>query len=566
MSQSDTNNAAGDSQDNPVGGAYKRWWERGASAPRVNDAPHASTDSNPEFDPDMPAESGGRARQSSAAAAPVQPDKRWWERPNTGSAPKPGARHSHPVEDDEPEIGLEPAPARGGYAAAVPAHPTPEAEMPASQSMPPIGAANQASRKRWWEQKDEAPAQDDAYAGPHETEEPPRTQSRPAPAYDAGDFAARQAPFGRGNRPTPEGPDNAPSRSRAIPAEAATEEDIIVPPPPRSGAFGRSSPAPSRAKPVSPTPAVKEFEGDVEDEDAPLSAAPRFDRSPQRNAPAPASFDNDDDETLDEDEAEIAAPTKARSGGLLGSLFGKRGAKAATPKRKPADIKNADDEEDDADEVGADAGRQPQAARGFARSVGLNMRADDEDAAPPGIPTPRGYSRHDSKRGPNVPRPNNVFSQNEGKAPKPKKQEHKVITMPAGPAKMAYDIDDSNRQQKQAIAARKRRQASRALKSWVGRYIGVGILAATCGALWFTGIVEINPTAATPVKINWPEQIRPTVERVTAAAGPFVSTAKEKLGEKSQPVIKQVGEMFSNPTPTPSAAKQFDFATGGGKP
>ncbi len=557
MSQSDTHNAAGGTQNSSTEGAHKRWWERDTRAARTN-----GPEREDNTDSEAQAESANPPRHNRTATGSPQIEKRWWERQSGGPPPATPAQAHHIDGDDHDDQGVnsKPTAARETRPTAASAN---ETDLPQAQAMPSMGAANHASRKRWWEQKGDAPASGDAMTDTHAAAQTTRTQSRPAPearqpasAYDASDFAARQAPFGRSNGPAQ--PDNAPSRSRVKQSEMAAADEDAAPPPPRNGAFAKSTSNPFRGKPGAAAQGIQDPYADDAEDDAPPHAASRMNRTQARPAPAPMSFDSDEDETFDEDEtAEETAPAKANGGGLFASLFGRRAPKQSKPQ---SEVATHDEEDDMGDE---DAEELPSAPRGFAKPAGRNaQREGGDNAAPPGIPKPRGYFRHDSKRGPNVPRPNNVFSRNEAKMPKPKKQEHKIITMPIGPAKMAFDIDDANRQQKQAIAARKRRRSTRAVKALIGRYIGTFMLALTCGALWYTGIVEINPTAASPVKINWPEPIRPAVERITTFSSPYVASAKDWVGTKSEPVIKSVGEMFSNPTPTPSAAKKFDFAPG----
>jgi hypothetical protein len=492
MSNFDTNHAAENASNTPAPGANKRWWDR-------KDVPQRPfQQAAPEPHDQNETADVDNARDNVSAL----PAKRWWNQQGSGTPP---SRMPTPEPESEP------------------VQHTPEPQM---------SQAGVASKKRWWEQKSDGPAS------------PPAAGQVDADHSEAEDMP--QAP---------------PQRTRTT---AFSREDApAMPPPPRQSAFGRNDgPAqPTRksakSQPIAPahTPKAAPLAADEEDDGEDFEMPPA--RNSARRNQAPISFDEDEDANDFDGTPERG---ERKSGGFLGGLFARK-AKPAPGRTAQVHDEDGEDEDEDGAAYEDERAPEPRPAPARPRMFGAKRSAqpiavEDDDANPPGMPLPRGYSRHDSKRGPNVPRPNNVFAQTNAIA-KPKKQVHKTITMPEGPAKMAFDLDDSSKQQRKDIAARKRRQSSRKVRGFMSRFAGIGIVATTCVALLFTGIVEIDLNGSFPLKLNLPEQIRPTVDKVSADAAPVVDAAKDKLGQQAQPVIAKVQEFFTVPTPTPSPKTNF---------
>jgi hypothetical protein len=433
---------------------------------------------------------------------------------------------------------------------------------PASQPVPPAapGMAATASRRRWWENKDPdqpvAPAQSDPepdlpYSPEPQIMKPAKTRGQSPlappsevevdqpvapPAVERGAFrrqaAARPAPPPLSSEPAEDGVSNLPpSRPQVKRGSYNTVEDYAPQPAGRSQNF-----RPSHAE-------------DAEDADMNTGAFKRA--APPRRAPAvPSSPELDGEIPV----APEPAPRKGRG------LFGRR---AAEPEM-------IDDDAAQSEMMIVQPPPAKKASRGLfgGRGRGGQPKVEEEDIEDIPVPTVvaagAGLGQAtESKRGPRVGAPANVFSKaNSAAATRAAKEEHKPIKMPPGPSRLPFDTQDAARKDRQQVEARKRRAAMRSAQQRVRKLVAPVLIIGAFGALLFTGILEIMPANGGMVKINVPESMQPAVSRVQAAVSPVITSVQSVVSDQAQPVMSKVGEALTVPTATPKAANQFDFANG----
>lgn len=490
--------------------------------------------------------------------------KRWWENDDEDGdgaepvPPPPAASGGRQLRNNGGDTrGQAPAAAGGDAAAVNQAVPPPPAAAP--------GMAATVSRRRWWENKGQdqpvAPAQPDPE--PDLPYSPEAQIMKPAKARGQSPLVPPHEPDAA-EQPAPSGSERGAFRRSAAarPAQAppSPEPDIdeaanLPPSRPqvKRGSYNTvedDAPQPSsRAQGFRPSQAPS-HEDEVENAGQNTGAFKRAAAAPQRRAPAVPSTPD-----LDAEIPVAAAPRKGRG------LFGRR---AAEPEPDAEDLGDAQPE---AVIEAPPPAKKPSRGLFGGRGRAAQPKVDEEDLddipVPPTAATGASLGQAtESKRGPRVGAPANVFSKASTTATARSKEDHKPIKMPAGPSRLPFDAEDATKKDRQQVEARKRRAAMRSARQRVRGVIMPVVLIGAVGALWFTGILEIMPASGGMAKINVPEPLQPTVSRVQAAVGPVLTRVQSLLSEQASPVMSKVSEALTVPTATPKAANQFDFSNG----
>ncbi len=446
-------------------------------------------------------------------------NKRWWEKKvdddDAPSQPQPnrqpeGRPHAPTAAPDNSSQQPPPPPQRSPLRRAnTPQNPM---QAPSAPDLTPPPTPDIGSNKRWWEDINRRQG--------HNTPVPPEIQPEPAAAPEPRQQPQPQAPRGAFKRAAAEpAGSGAFGRANAVNAVAAP-----------GGAFGRANEsrdetaAPARAhspRRDSVRPEIHTDDNSMAPE-APAPAPQPAKRKGLFGKPAPQPIMEDEDDLIEDVPAPVAkdAPAKRKS------LFGR-----AAPKQAPAPEPEYADEEAEMDESVQELSTS--------------------------IPKPRG-ARVESKKGPRATAPNNAFAHLAQARPKSELDERKLMKMPPGPVKAAYDLDAASAEQQRLHQAQQRKVAARNTKSFVRRITGPVIVVGACAALLWTGLVEIVITPALGLKVNVPAPLQPAV----AKALPVFEQVSQRVSESAQPMVTRVVEMFTIPTPTPSPGRSFDFASG----